>query len=139
MCFDVSMSGAEQERTPGTLVTFHAHPDDEAILTGGTIARAADEGHRVVVVFATRGELGENLDGVERTPGALGTHRIAESEHAATLLGAARVAFLDFHDSGMAGEATNQAPGSFVAARRGTEAAAASASPRCCVRSRRRS
>ncbi|HWS46762.1 MAG TPA: PIG-L family deacetylase, partial [Acidimicrobiia bacterium] len=44
---------------PYTLVTFHAHPDDEAIATAGTMARAKAEGHRVVLVVATRGELGE--------------------------------------------------------------------------------
>ena len=33
-----------------TLVCFHAHPDDEAIQTGGTMARAHAEGHRVVLV-----------------------------------------------------------------------------------------
>ena len=42
-----------------TLVTFHAHPDDESIATAGTMARAKAEGHRVVLVLATRGELGE--------------------------------------------------------------------------------
>ena len=42
-----------------TLVFLHAHPDDEAIMTAGSMARAADDGHRVVAVFATRGELGE--------------------------------------------------------------------------------
>ena len=40
------------------LVSFHAHPDDEALLTGGTLARAAAEGHRVVLVTATRGRPG---------------------------------------------------------------------------------
>ena len=44
---------------PYTIVLFHAHPDDEAIATGGTMARAKSEGHRVVLVSATRGELGE--------------------------------------------------------------------------------
>ena len=38
---------------PYTLVLFHAHPDDEAIATGGTMARAKSEGHRVVLVSAT--------------------------------------------------------------------------------------
>ncbi|MEX2658486.1 MAG: PIG-L family deacetylase [Acidimicrobiales bacterium] len=42
-----------------TLVCFHAHPDDESIATGGLMARAASEGHRVVLVCATRGEQGE--------------------------------------------------------------------------------
>ena len=43
----------------GTLVCFHAHPDDESIATGGTIARAVAEGHRVVLVMATHGDHGE--------------------------------------------------------------------------------
>ena len=38
-----------------TVVAFHAHPDDEALLTGGTLARLAAEGHRVVIVVATDG------------------------------------------------------------------------------------
>ena len=42
-----------------TLVCFHAHPDDECLATGGTIARAAAEGHRVVLVVATNGDYGE--------------------------------------------------------------------------------
>ena len=40
-----------------TVVAFHAHPDDEVILTGGTLARAAAAGHRVVVVTATDGRV----------------------------------------------------------------------------------
>ena len=35
-----------------TVVAFHAHPDDEVLLTGGTLAKLAAEGHRVVVVVA---------------------------------------------------------------------------------------
>lgn len=51
-----------------TLVFFHAHPDDESILTGGSIARAPDEGHRVVLAFGTewyvrRGVAGPPVDG----------------------------------------------------------------------------
>ena len=46
----------------GTLVVFHAHPDDEAIATGGAMARAHAEGHRVVLVVATNGEHGEVPD-----------------------------------------------------------------------------
>ncbi|MFZ1287834.1 MAG: PIG-L family deacetylase, partial [Candidatus Phosphoribacter sp.] len=41
-----------------TVLAFHAHPDDEALLTGGSLARAAADGHRVVVVTATDGALG---------------------------------------------------------------------------------
>ena len=47
-----------------TVVFLHAHPDDEALATGGTMARMADDGHRVVLVVATRGEEGEPVPGV---------------------------------------------------------------------------
>ena len=41
-----------------TIVAFHAHPDDEALATGGTLARLAAEGHRVIIVVATDGFMG---------------------------------------------------------------------------------
>src|SRR4051812_50073470 len=46
-----------------TIVFFHAHPDDETIITGGTMAQLARGGHRVVMVTATKGEHGEVEDG----------------------------------------------------------------------------
>ncbi len=98
-----------------TLVTFHAHPDDEAIATGGVMARAAAEGRRVVVVFATGGELGEVAPGVLADGETLQARRRAEAIAAAEILGVARVEFLGFHDSGMDGEDTNHAPGAFAA------------------------
>jgi LmbE family N-acetylglucosaminyl deacetylase len=51
--------------TARALVVFHAHPDDEALLTAGTMARAVDQGHRVVLVVATDGELGRTRAPVE--------------------------------------------------------------------------
>jgi LmbE family N-acetylglucosaminyl deacetylase len=99
-----------------TLVTFHAHPDDEAIATAGVMAQAAANGHRVVLVVATRGELGEIVPGVLRDGETLAERRVVEVERAAKILGASRVAFLDYHDSGMAGEPTNDAPNAFAAA-----------------------
>jgi LmbE family N-acetylglucosaminyl deacetylase len=85
---------------PHTLVVFHAHPDDEALLTGGTIAKAAAAGHRVVTVFATDG--GAGLASSEYGP--LGPVRRAEAGAAAAVLGAHRVEFLGYADSGMAGD-----------------------------------
>jgi LmbE family N-acetylglucosaminyl deacetylase len=99
-----------------TIVSFHAHPDDEAILVGGTLALAADAGHRVVLVFATRGDLGEVAEGVLAPDEALAQRREEEARAAAAVLGAARVEFLPYSDSGMAGEPTNVAPGAFAAA-----------------------
>jgi LmbE family N-acetylglucosaminyl deacetylase len=98
---------------PYTIVLFHAHPDDEAIATGGTMARAKSEGHRVVLVSATRGELGEYAPDALAPGEALVDRRVAELDAAGAVLGVDRIEFLDYLDSGMAGEATNNAPGSF--------------------------
>lgn len=106
----------EDHPVPYTLVTFHAHPDDETIATGGVMARAAAEGHRVVLVLATRGELGEVDDGVLEEGEALGDRRVVETAHAAEILGAERVEFLGYRDSGMMDEPTNDEPGSFWSA-----------------------
>jgi LmbE family N-acetylglucosaminyl deacetylase len=94
----------------GTIVSFHAHPDDESIATGGTLARAAAAGHRVVLVFATRGELGEPVPRVLEPGEMLAIRRSAECYASAAALGAKRVEFLGFTDSGMMGEPSNNAP-----------------------------
>lgn len=97
----------------GTLVCFHAHPDDESIGTGGLMARAAAEGHRVVLVTATRGELGEIVPGVLDEGEQLGLRRSAELWASAASLGVARVEVLGYVDSGMMGDASNEAPWCF--------------------------
>jgi LmbE family N-acetylglucosaminyl deacetylase len=99
-----------------TLVTFHAHPDDAEITCGGTMARAKAKGHRVVLVVATRGELGERRPGVLDEDESLTDRRVAETLAAAEILGVDRVEFLGYHDSGMAGDAANTAPGAFASA-----------------------
>jgi LmbE family N-acetylglucosaminyl deacetylase len=70
------------------LVTLHAHPEDEAIFTGGTVLRAVRAGWRVVLVLATEGDLG-------MAPGGR-----AETVEAARVLGIERVEFLGYGDSG---------------------------------------
>ncbi len=96
-----------------TLVCFHAHPDDEAIATGGTMAKAAAAGHRVVVVLATRGEEGEQIPGVVPEGEELGAWREQETRDSAALLGCHDVLFLGYRDSGMVGTPQNEAPESF--------------------------
>jgi len=96
-----------------TLVCFHAHPDDESIATGGTMARAAAEGHRVVLVLATRGEHGEVDEGVLADGEPLWERRVRETEASADVLGVARVAFLGYVDSGMMDTPENNAAESF--------------------------
>jgi LmbE family N-acetylglucosaminyl deacetylase len=99
----------------GTLVCFHAHPDDESIGTGGTMAKAAAAGHRVVLVVATGGECGEVPD--DLAPGeTLLARRRAETMRSAEVLGVARVEWLGYLDSGMTGWAQNGDPASFVQA-----------------------
>jgi len=85
---------------PYTLVSFHAHPDDEALLTAGTLARAAAEGHRVVIVVATAGGAGLASSAMYAR-GPLAHHRMVELRNSALALGCARVECLGFQDSGM--------------------------------------
>ncbi len=96
-----------------TLVTFHAHPDDESIATGGVMAKASDAGHRVVLVVATRGEHGEVAEGFLDAGEALWQRRVDETLACAAILGVARVEFLGFVDSGMIGTPENELPDSF--------------------------
>jgi LmbE family N-acetylglucosaminyl deacetylase len=77
------------------VVVLHAHPDDEAIFTGGTIALLAADGVRVVVVFATAGS--------HDPADALAELRTTEAREACALLGVQRVEILGYADSGLDG------------------------------------
>jgi N-acetyl-1-D-myo-inositol-2-amino-2-deoxy-alpha-D-glucopyranoside deacetylase len=101
-----------------TLMAVHAHPDDEATSTGGTLARYAAEGVRTVLVVCTDGAQGDGPDGVK--PGAAGhdpgaVARLREGELAASCaaLKISAVEKLGYADSGMMGWATNDAPHAF--------------------------
>jgi len=95
-----------------TLVSFHAHPDDEVISTGGTIARAAAAGHRVVLVVATNGDHGEVPDDLAAGETLVDRRRV-ETEGSARVLGVSRVVWLGYSDSGMNGWEQNDHPDSF--------------------------
>ena len=99
----------------GTLVCFHAHPDDESISTGGSLARASAEGHRVVVVIATNGDFGEVPDDLAEGE-SLVDRRRAETARSAAALGVHRVEWLGYKDSGMTGWEQNADPASFLQA-----------------------
>ncbi|HYA67470.1 MAG TPA: PIG-L family deacetylase [Acidimicrobiales bacterium] len=96
-----------------TAVFFHAHPDDETISTGGTMAKMAAQGHRVVVVTATGGELGEVPDGLLGPGETLAERRAREVAEACSILGVSRHVFLGYRDSGMDGEPSNDDPACF--------------------------
>lgn len=94
-----------------TLVFVHAHPDDEAILTGGTMARARAEGHRVVLIVATDGACGEVPDDLGDGE-TLVDRRRRETECSAHVLGIDTIHWLGYRDSGMTGWAENDHPDS---------------------------
>ena len=99
-----------------TLMTVHAHPDDETIGTGGTMARAVASGRRVVLVTCTRGELGEIVVPELDTPDnhrRLAELRAVELEKAMGYLGVTEWENLGYRDSDMMGRAGNVDPRSF--------------------------
>lgn len=96
-----------------TLVCFHAHPDDESIATAGVMAKAARDGHKVVLVVATKGEVGEVPDGYLDAGETLADRRVRETIESARIIGVARNEWLGYKDSGMMSEPTNDDPACF--------------------------
>ena len=78
-----------------TIVFVHAHPDDEASQTSGSMTRLSAEGHRVVVVYGTGGDHGTIPDGHD---GDLAELRRAEAAASAEVTGAQRLVWLDHLD-----------------------------------------
>jgi len=113
------------------LLLVHAHPDDESIGTGATIARYAAEGAGVTLVTCTRGELGEvippELAYLATGGDPLGEYRITELAAACAALGIGDQRFLGgpgrWRDSGMMGLPTNDSPDCFWQADVATAAA----------------
>lgn len=83
---------------PGTLLAVTAHPDDESMMLGGTLARYAAEGVRVILVCATRGDAGKAGDPPICSREELPRVREAELRRAAAELGLAAVRVLDYPD-----------------------------------------
>ena len=101
--------------TVSTIIFLHAHPDDESSQTSGSMSRASEDGHRVVVVYATNGDHGEVPD--DLAPGeTLVDRRRAEALASAEATMTARVAWLGYADSGMTGWEQNGAADAFAMA-----------------------
>ena len=77
------------------------------------MALAADAGFDVVLIVATGGEHGEPQPGVLEHGEELGDRRVKEVREAGAILGASHVELLDYVDSGMMGEPTNDNPACF--------------------------
>ncbi|MFH8379516.1 N-acetyl-1-D-myo-inositol-2-amino-2-deoxy-alpha-D-glucopyranoside deacetylase [Kitasatospora sp. NPDC018058] len=108
--------------TGRSLLLVHAHPDDESIGNGATMARYAAEGARVTLVTCTLGEGGEVIPpGLAHLTAdredALGAYRIGELTEAMRALGVTDFRFLGgpgrYRDSGMMGVPDNDVPGCF--------------------------
>ncbi|HEY3427892.1 MAG TPA: PIG-L family deacetylase [Acidimicrobiia bacterium] len=97
------------------LLSFHAHPDDEVIGTGGILARYSQAGEQVVVVTATDGAEGEihNYDDPESIKERLSEVRASEVRDALDLLGVKHHEFLGYRDSGMMGTEANDHQAAF--------------------------
>ncbi len=100
------------------MLVVHAHPDDEAISTGGVLARYAAEGVRTVLVTCTNGEMGDGPGGVKpgeagHDPAQVVVERRRELEESCRSLGVSRVELLGYRDSGMMGWPQNEDEGAF--------------------------
>src|SRR5215471_7137199 len=92
------------EKGPGSarrLLGVFAHPDDEVLCAGGTMARVAEAGAEVMIVSATRGERGQIRDPAAATRRTLGAVREAELRAAAAELGVQRVQVLSYPDGAL--------------------------------------
>ena len=112
----------QQSQASRAIVFVHAHPDDETVNNGATMAKYAAEGHRVTLVTCTLGEEGEILvPGLEHLladrEDRLGGHREQELAAAMKELGVADHRFLGgpgrYRDSGMLDTPSNDKPGTF--------------------------
>jgi N-acetyl-1-D-myo-inositol-2-amino-2-deoxy-alpha-D-glucopyranoside deacetylase len=101
---------------PLTLMAVHAHPDDEAIGTGGVLAKYADSGVQTVLVTCTGGEVGEIAPDTQATAANLAEVRERELRTACEILNVTHLELLGYRDSGMVGTADNTHPRAFAQA-----------------------
>jgi LmbE family N-acetylglucosaminyl deacetylase len=101
-----------------TLMAVHAHPDDEAIQTGGVLALAAERGIDTILVTCTNGEMGDSPDGLKpesegHDTAATSEMRLRELRQACEALRIGRLELLGYRDSGMMGWPQNNDPEAF--------------------------
>jgi mycothiol S-conjugate amidase len=102
---------------PLSLLSVHAHPDDEASKGAATVARYADEGVHTALVCCTGGEAGDILNPAVDTPEVradLARVRLQELHNSAAAIGYAAVHLLGYHDSGMPDSEHNHRPDNFA-------------------------
>jgi N-acetylglucosamine malate deacetylase 2 len=98
----VTVEGPDRDLLEGrTILAVFAHPDDESLACGGTLARAADAGARVVLLCASRGTRGPVSDRSLLPDNDVGVVRVRELHEAAAVLGVAEVIALDHPDGSL--------------------------------------
>ncbi len=102
-----------------TVLAVFAHPDDEGFGCGGTLAALVAGGHRVTLICATNGDVGEISDPELATPETLWQVRQRELRTAMDVTGIEDVRFLNYRDSGMEGWEDNNHPSSLFQAPEG--------------------
>ncbi|NQW22476.1 MAG: PIG-L family deacetylase [SAR202 cluster bacterium] len=106
------MTTESEDKSQLTVLGLFAHPDDEAFGSGGTLAGLVQKGHKITVVCATNGDVGEISDPALATPENLWQVRQGELSRAMAVTGVPDVRFLNYRDSGMPGTADNDNPAS---------------------------
>tara|TARA_Y100000590_G_C15734775_1_gene1018179 strand:+ start:1972 stop:2853 length:882 start_codon:yes stop_codon:yes gene_type:complete len=113
---------SNQKKSSYTLLIVHAHPDDECSSTGGLIIKSIKDGHEVILVTCTNGEMGEikdkNLEKDIKSASSpqqrLGEIRISELKKATKILGVQKLYTLGYKDSGMDGWDSNENSEAFM-------------------------
>ena len=101
------MTQGSEDKSQLSVLCLFAHPDDEAFGSGGTLAGLVRQGHRLTMVCATNGDVGEISDPALATPENLGQVRQEELRQAMAVTGIQDVRFLGYRDSGMEGTPDN--------------------------------
>ncbi len=104
---------------PLSLLSIHAHPDDESSKGAGTVAKYHAEGVRTVLVCCTGGEEGDILNPAmdrEEVKADIKAVRQAELDRAAAIIGYDEVVMLGYRDSGMPDSEANAHPDCFARA-----------------------
>ena len=102
--------------TSKTLMLTGAHPDDETLGVGATLAQYAAAGYKVYYVCGTRGEAGEVAPEFMQGYNSIADLRTHELKCAAEVLGLEDVIYLGYRDSGMAGAKDNKHPDALASA-----------------------
>jgi mycothiol S-conjugate amidase len=100
-----------------SLLSIHAHPDDESSKGAGTVAKYHDEGVHTVLVCCTGGEEGDILNPAmdrDEVKADIGAVRRAELDKAAAIIGYDEVVMLGYRDSGMPDSEANANPDAFA-------------------------